>query len=104
MPVRYVVAGEHLMCFDDDGLRSVPDGQRVSATVGAIACGPPLVTFDVTVREMAPEQVDMASVGELLENVMRSVRVAGLAALLRRQAGIERRASRPAAALGFSPR
>ena len=70
--VRYVVAGEHLVCFGDHGLSSVPDGQHVSATVYAIACGPPLVTFDVTVRELSPEQADMASVGELLENVMRS--------------------------------
>lgn len=70
VPVRYAVAGDHLVCFGDDGLTSVPDGQRLSATVHAIACGPPLVTFDVTVQEMPPELVDMASVGDLLANVM----------------------------------
>lgn len=72
MAVRYVVAGEHLVCFGDDGLSSMPDGQHVSATVHAIAAGPPLVTFGVTVHEVAAERADMASVGELLENVMRS--------------------------------
>ncbi len=72
VPVRYAVAGEHLVCFGDNGLSSMADGQHVTATVHAIACGPPLVTFGVTVHEMAPERVEMASVGELLENVMRS--------------------------------
>ena len=72
VPVRYVVAGEHLVCFGDNGLSSLPDGRRVSAAVHAIACGAPLIAFDVTVQVLAPEQVAMASVGELLENVVRS--------------------------------
>lgn len=70
VPVRYAVAGDHLLCFGDDGLASASDGQRLSATVHAIACGPPLVSFDVTVRDVPPERVDLANVGDLLANVM----------------------------------
>lgn len=69
--VRYAVAGDHLLCFGDKGLSSVGDGRRVSATVHAIATGPPLVTFEVTVREMSPEQVDLNDVGDLLADVVR---------------------------------
>ena len=69
-PVRYAVAGDHLVCFGDDGLTAVQDGQRMSATVHAIACGPPLVTFDVTVREMLPDDVDILTMSDLLANVM----------------------------------
>jgi len=72
VPVRYAVAGEHLVCFGDKGLSSMPDGRNVTATVHAIACGRPLVTFGVTVHQMAPEHVDLGNVGELLENVIRS--------------------------------
>ena len=68
--VRYAVAGDRLVCFGDEGLASVRAGRRVSATVHAIACGPPLVTFDATVREIAPDEVDIVTVSELLANVM----------------------------------
>lgn len=69
--VRYAMAGDHVLCFGDNGLREVADGQRVSATVHAIAMGAPLATFDATVRDMAPAQVDLNDVGDLLANVVR---------------------------------
>lgn len=68
---RYAMAADHLVCFGDDGLRDVADGDQVSATIHAIANGAPVVTFAATVRDVSPDAVDLGSLGDLLSNVMR---------------------------------
>ncbi len=68
---RYTLAGDHLVCFGDNGLSGLADGEQVSATIHAIANGGPVVTFLATVRDVAADTVETGTVGELLANVMR---------------------------------
>ncbi len=56
---RYAVDGDRLIVFGDTRLADLRDGDRVSATIYELHNGPPLVTFPVTVRELAPEQVGL---------------------------------------------
>lgn len=57
--VRYAVDGDSLVCFGDGRLAEFADGERVAATIHDLHDGPPLVTFPVTVRELAPEEVEL---------------------------------------------
>lgn len=71
VPTRYVMAGDHLVCFGDDGLRDLGDGEQVTATLHAIANGGPVASFPATLREVPASDVDLGSLGDLLANVMR---------------------------------
>lgn len=68
---RYTLADGHLVCFGDNGLSALADGDRVSATIHAIANRGPVVTFPAVVREVRPEAVEIGTLSELLANVMR---------------------------------
>jgi hypothetical protein len=69
VPVRYATNGDEIVCFGDDGLASVPDGTRVSATVHRIACGPPVATFHATVRDLDGEAVPLGLVADVAGNL-----------------------------------
>ena len=56
---RYAVDGDTLVVFGDERLSDLHDGDRVSATIYELHSGPPLVTFPVTVHELAPEEVGL---------------------------------------------
>jgi hypothetical protein len=68
---RYTLAGDRLVCFGDKRLSGVADGEPVSAAIHAIANGGPVVTFTATLREVAPDAVEIGTLSELLANVMR---------------------------------
>ena len=68
---RYVMDGDHLVCFGDDGLRDVGDGEQVTATIHAIANGAPVTSFAATLRDVPQDAVELGSLGDLLANVMR---------------------------------
>ena len=65
VPVRYAVEGEELVCFGDDGLAGVVDGQRVSAMIGDLHSGPLLVTFSATVHELPEAEVGLGLLAEV---------------------------------------
>jgi hypothetical protein len=54
---RYAVDGERLIVLGDERLADLHDGDRVSATIYELHNGPPLVTFPVTVHELASDEV-----------------------------------------------
>ena len=54
---RYAVDGDKLIVFGDQRLADLQDGDRVSATINELHSGPPLVTFPVSVREVASDEV-----------------------------------------------
>ncbi len=56
---RYAVDGDRLIVFGDTRLGDLQDGDRVSATIYELHNGPPLVTFPVTVHELAADQVGL---------------------------------------------
>ena len=64
--LRYVTSDSHLYCFGDDGLAAVADGERVTASIHRIANGPPVAEFSVTVRTVAPQDIDLGLVSELV--------------------------------------
>jgi hypothetical protein len=64
--LRYATSGSHLYCFGDDGLAAVADGEQVTASIHRIANGPPVAEFSATVRTVAPEDVDLGLVSELV--------------------------------------
>jgi hypothetical protein len=67
--VRYAVDRGRLVCFGDDGLASVPDGARVSVAIHEIAGGALLAQFGASLRWLAPNEVGMHALIELLEHV-----------------------------------
>jgi hypothetical protein len=71
LPVRYAVDGERLVCFGDGFLANVADRARVSVSIHEIAGagGHLLVDFGASLRELAPDEVDMNALSELLEHV-----------------------------------
>lgn len=56
---RYAVDGDRLVVFGDERLSDLHDGDRVAATIYELHSGPPLVTFPVTVRVLAPNEVGL---------------------------------------------
>ena len=46
-----------MIVFSDERLADLHDGDRVSATIYELHNGPPLVTFPVTVHELARDEV-----------------------------------------------
>ena len=68
-PVRYAVDGDRLICFGDDGLASVPDRAHVSVSIHEIAGGHLLAQFGASLRYLAPDEVGMSALLELLEHV-----------------------------------
>jgi hypothetical protein len=63
--VRYAAEGDALVCFGDHGLGGAAEGERVTASIHGLHCGPPLVTFSATVHEVAPEQVELGLFAEV---------------------------------------
>jgi hypothetical protein len=84
-PVRYVVEGDRLVCFGDDGLSDIADGARVTALVREIACGPPLASFDATLRVMPPGAVDQNTLIDILGHVALGPTLETVATNLQRQ-------------------
>ena len=68
-PVRYTVDGERMVCFGDRSLAIVPDGGRVSVSIHEIAGGPSREAFSASLRRLAPDDVDMNALAELLAHV-----------------------------------
>ena len=56
---RYIADGDALIVSGDNQLADLHDGDEVSATIYELHGGPPLVTFPVTVRELAPNEVPL---------------------------------------------
>jgi hypothetical protein len=67
--LRYATAGDRLYCFGDGELGDVADGTRVQAALHRIASGPPVVSFDVTVRTVTADDVEREALLELLAHV-----------------------------------
>ena len=63
---RYAVDGDNLVVFGDDRLSDLHDGDRVTATINELHSGPPLVSFPVTVHELAPEEVGLGVFGDVV--------------------------------------
>ena len=68
-PVRYAVDGQRLVCFGDDSLEKVPDGGRVAVSIHDIAGGQSREAFSASLRRLAPDEVDMNALAELLAHV-----------------------------------
>ncbi|MFN8028268.1 MAG: hypothetical protein U0W40_18470 [Acidimicrobiia bacterium] len=69
VPVRYALAGQALVMFGDGGLTAVPHGTPVSVSIHEIHDGPPIVSFTATLHDVAPEDVDVDALAELLAHV-----------------------------------
>ncbi len=69
VPVRYALGEDELVCFGDDGLADVPAGTRVNATIHEIACGPPVISFYATLRELEPDAVPLGVVADVAGNL-----------------------------------
>jgi hypothetical protein len=63
---RYAVDGDKLVVFGDGRLSDLHDGDRVAATINELHSGPPLVTFTVTVHELAPDEVGLGVFGDVV--------------------------------------
>lgn len=63
---RYAVDGERLIVFGDERLADLRDGDTVSATIYELHNGPPLVTFPVTVHELASDAVGLGVFGDVV--------------------------------------
>jgi hypothetical protein len=68
VPVRYAMGDDEILCFGDNGLSDVPAGTRVRATLHEIACGPPVVSFYATVRDLEPDDVPLGLVADIAGN------------------------------------
>lgn len=64
--VRYEMDGDRIVCFGDDGLRSIQAGTKVTASVGGLADGPLDAMFWAYVRELDPEDVSLALLSDLV--------------------------------------
>jgi hypothetical protein len=58
--------GDRIVCFGDDGLRSLPAGTKVTASLGGLADGPLDVMFWAYVRELDPDDVSLALLSDLV--------------------------------------
>ena len=68
-PVRYAVAGDHMVCFGDQLPADAADGRPVFVTVHEIAGGPALARLRGTVHDVNADDVDRNAVLELLDHV-----------------------------------
>jgi hypothetical protein len=64
--VRYEMDGDRLVCFGDDGLSGIAAGTKVTAAVGGLANGPLDAMFWAYVRELAPDDVSLALLSDLV--------------------------------------
>ena len=64
--VRYAMDGDRIVCFGDDGLSGVADGARLTAGVRGLASGPPEANFWVRVKELAPADVSIALLSDIV--------------------------------------
>lgn len=69
IPVRYAMSGDTLVIFGDGSLRSLAAGDRATAAVHEIAGGPLVASFEASVTEVRPSEVDREAVLELLAHV-----------------------------------
>jgi hypothetical protein len=68
-PVRYAVDADRLVVFGDDLPAGATNGRQLFVTVHEIAAGPALAEMNLTLRDVAPDELDPNSVLELLEHV-----------------------------------
>jgi hypothetical protein len=68
VPVRYATSEDELICFGDTMLCDLHEGDQAHATVHEIACGPPIESFDVTVRIIQNDDLTLATVAEVHGN------------------------------------
>jgi hypothetical protein len=66
--IRVVADGDRLVCFGDDGLSGVAEGTSLFASVRGLACGPLEKYFRVHVRPVAPEDVTLSQIADLIGN------------------------------------
>ena len=66
--IRVVADGDRLVCFGDDGLSAVAEGTGLYASVRGLACGPLEKYFRVRLRQLAPDDVSLSQIAELLGN------------------------------------
>jgi hypothetical protein len=64
--IRYAVDGDRVVCFGDDGLSGAVDGTRLTADVRGLASGPPDASFWVRVKDLAPEDVSVALLSDIV--------------------------------------
>jgi len=64
--VRYEMDGDRMVCFGDDGLRGLVAGTQTTASLGGLANGPLDVMFWAHVRELAPEDVSLTLLSDLV--------------------------------------
>lgn len=60
-----ILDGDALIVFGDERLARLQEGDRVSASVYELCCGPPLVTFPVTVLELASDEVGLSEFADV---------------------------------------
>ena len=58
--------GDRLVCFGDDGLSEAVDGTRLTADVRGLASGPPDASFWIRVKDLAPEDVSVALLSDVV--------------------------------------
>ena len=80
--VRVVADGDRLVCFGDDGLSAVPEGTGLYASVRGLACGPLEKYFRVHLHRLAPDEVSLSQVADLLGNTPLGRSAAEVAAAL----------------------
>lgn len=64
--VRYASDGERILCLGDDGLAGVPAGARLTAALRGLACGPREGSFWVRIEDVAPEEISIGLLADLL--------------------------------------
>lgn len=68
-PLRYAVDAGRLVCFGDDVLADVGDGEHVTVTIHEIAGGPAVGGFGASVRQLPSTDVPDEALLELLAHV-----------------------------------
>jgi hypothetical protein len=58
--------GDRIVCFGDDGLRSIQAGTKVTASLGGLADGPLDAMFWAYVQEMNPDDVSLSLLSDLV--------------------------------------
>jgi hypothetical protein len=70
LPARYALSDEGLVVFGDRGqFAELADGDQATATIRAVADGPAVESFPVTVNEVQPGAVDHDALLELVADV-----------------------------------
>ena len=69
VPVRYATSGDAMVTFGDGPLQTLEAGDSTSVAVHEIAGGPPIASFEASVVEVRPSDVDREAVLELLAHV-----------------------------------